>query len=588
METETQNNLISKDNKLANKNIKEPEEQFHNEKYKKKSDFPNFLLKLYQILENDEYKDIIQWGENGQFFIVKNVHDFTEKILPKYYKHNNYSSFIRQLNMYDFHKKKSSQNKHIFHHQNFVKGQKDLMKKIKRKSKKEKENVPICDNQLTKLKQKNLLPFSNINNAYNNINKNINIIKSSLSNDDDGNLSNSIHSLFEFSKRPCLPMEIPSLNNIDINNDINFEKYDKKENVNSINNVNNEIVMDVLNNNDKKITKKNLENSLNYLTNSIAINTQMEKELEIKIEKLSKQNEEFIMQNQKMLEEIVSKNNYNKKLEAVICFILEMIMSKPKIKNNSELKNILLSNPQNNTKIEGNNYINNLSLVNSASPKLEINGIFSKNDFNQSGEVLEPFQNFLNKYLEKSKNSRPFEGNKINNYNSQQISNYNNIFYNMDNNTKNKNILKRNLICSGDDNNNEQTNYLISKKRKRSASFNSILNNLNNGKNNVYSFNNKNINLLTNEKFEKMEEKKIDNESINNEVVNSDNNENNESFLSWNKSKNIFDIDLSQEEENKSDISEWNKDLLNNSQSSINDVIKNCISDNDVFYDINN
>ena len=150
METIIQNNIQEEDNNIEKENIKEPDNQIHNEKYKKKSEFPSFLLKLYQILENEEYKDIIQWGENGKFFVVKNIHDFTEKILPKYYKHNNYSSFIRQLNMYDFHKKKSGQNEHIFHHQYFIKDQKDLMKSIKRKSKKEKDKdiFPFLNNKL--------------------------------------------------------------------------------------------------------------------------------------------------------------------------------------------------------------------------------------------------------------------------------------------------------------------------------------------------------------------------------------------------------------------------------------------------------
>ena len=121
--------------KTINENNKVNEEQFHSEKYKKKSDYPNFLLKLYQILENDEYKDIIHWGDDGKYFIVKNLHDFTENILPKYYKHNNYSSFIRQLNMYDFHKRKSNPNEHIFEHKNFIKDKKELLKLIKMKMK---------------------------------------------------------------------------------------------------------------------------------------------------------------------------------------------------------------------------------------------------------------------------------------------------------------------------------------------------------------------------------------------------------------------------------------------------------------------
>lgn len=103
----------------------------------KKEDSPNFLLKLYTILETPEYQNIIHWSDNGKYFIVQNLHDFTENILNKFYKHNNYSSFVRQLNMYDFHKKRSNQNEHIFQHKLFTKGQKDLIPTIKRKNRKE-------------------------------------------------------------------------------------------------------------------------------------------------------------------------------------------------------------------------------------------------------------------------------------------------------------------------------------------------------------------------------------------------------------------------------------------------------------------
>lgn len=64
---------------------------------KKKSDLPNFLVKLYQILESNEHSSLIEWGDNGKFFIVKNLSEFTERVLPQYFKHNNFSSFVRQV-----------------------------------------------------------------------------------------------------------------------------------------------------------------------------------------------------------------------------------------------------------------------------------------------------------------------------------------------------------------------------------------------------------------------------------------------------------------------------------------------------------
>ena len=575
METSFKSNLNIDNIKEPKEDNKEVDEPFHCEKYKKKAEFSNFLLKLYQILENDQYKDIVQWGENGKYFIVKNIHDFTEKILPKYFKHNNYSSFIRQLNMYDFHKKKSSQNEHIFQHKNFIRNQKDLIKTIKRKSKKEKENIPFPDNQKVYSKHTDLVPISNLN-AFKNINNNINVKKSSLSIEDDLNLSNSVHSLFENNKRTNLPMDITYSNNFDnINNNmaINNDNLLKKENVNNNNNINIEKNLDGLNESDKKITKKNLEKLMNYLTGQIQLNVEMEKQLEIKIERLSKQNEDFMNQNKKMLEEIISKSEYNKKLETVICFILEMIMTKPKIKNNAELKNLFLSHEPNNKKKDDNNSIDNLSIVNFSNPK---NSFFQKNDFSQSGDILEPFQNFLAKYLEKSKNQ--------NNYDNPQIFKYNNnIYYDMKNNSNNTNILKRNLLCSGNENTKTDSNCLIQKKRKRSGSLDSILSELSNGSKVVYS-----NECNPNEDMEKIEEKKIDNENINkNNILENSSNTNNDSLCSWNKSKDVFDIDFNQEE-NKSDISDWNKDLLNNSQTSLNDLYScNMNKVNDVFSDIN-
>ncbi|XP_063288227.1 heat shock factor protein 3-like [Pelobates fuscus] len=103
---------------------------------------PAFLVKLWTLVEDPTNADVIAWNWNGQNFCILDEQRFSKEILPKYFKHNNLSSFIRQLNMYGFRKVMNLESGLVnsdrataieFQHPCFKKGRAELLEFIKRK-----------------------------------------------------------------------------------------------------------------------------------------------------------------------------------------------------------------------------------------------------------------------------------------------------------------------------------------------------------------------------------------------------------------------------------------------------------------------
>ncbi|EGW03254.1 Heat shock factor protein 2, partial [Cricetulus griseus] len=99
---------------------------------------------------------------NGQSFLVLDEQRFAKEILPKYFKHNNMASFVRQLNMYGFRKvvhidsgiiKQERDGPVEFQHPYFKQGQDDLLENIKRKIVQFIVTL-VQNNQLVSLKRK--------------------------------------------------------------------------------------------------------------------------------------------------------------------------------------------------------------------------------------------------------------------------------------------------------------------------------------------------------------------------------------------------------------------------------------------------
>uniref|UniRef100_A0A914M6X1 HSF-type DNA-binding domain-containing protein n=2 Tax=Meloidogyne incognita group TaxID=654580 RepID=A0A914M6X1_MELIC len=106
---------------------------------------PAFLVKLWNIVEGQAYKDIVCWDESGLSFHIMDPYAFCSNVLPQYFKHKNLNSLVRQLNMYGFRKNtpidrsglaraESDQDHLEFAHPYFRRDHPHLLMNIKRKA----------------------------------------------------------------------------------------------------------------------------------------------------------------------------------------------------------------------------------------------------------------------------------------------------------------------------------------------------------------------------------------------------------------------------------------------------------------------
>ena len=137
-----------------------------------------FLEKLFNILEDPNNNQIIHWNEDGTRVIISDPIKFTLNILPKNFNHTNYSSFVRQLNLYGFSKKSNIYNstEEQFFNENF-KSKKDI-KEIKNIKRIKKSNIILDRIKKENSDEKKIEDFKKLIESGNiNIKSNIKILK---------------------------------------------------------------------------------------------------------------------------------------------------------------------------------------------------------------------------------------------------------------------------------------------------------------------------------------------------------------------------------------------------------------------------
>lgn len=94
---------------------------------------PNFPAKMMAILSRPDLSHIVSWLPHGRSWKVHKPREFECKVIPTYFEHSKFSSFIRQANGWGFRRMISKgPDRNSYYHEMFLRGQPHLIKLMKR------------------------------------------------------------------------------------------------------------------------------------------------------------------------------------------------------------------------------------------------------------------------------------------------------------------------------------------------------------------------------------------------------------------------------------------------------------------------
>ena len=93
---------------------------------------PNFPAKMHAILNRDDFCDVISWLPHGRAWRVLKPKQFEQQVIPMFFEHTKFSSFVRQANGWGFRRITQGRDRNSYYHPLFLRGLPHLAKRMKR------------------------------------------------------------------------------------------------------------------------------------------------------------------------------------------------------------------------------------------------------------------------------------------------------------------------------------------------------------------------------------------------------------------------------------------------------------------------
>jgi hypothetical protein len=95
----------------------------------------SFPLKLHTVLDQvevDGFAHVISWQPHGRCFVIHKPREFTDVVMPRYFRQTKLTSFQRQLNLYGYQRITRGNDSGGYYHELFLRGRLNLCKRMVR------------------------------------------------------------------------------------------------------------------------------------------------------------------------------------------------------------------------------------------------------------------------------------------------------------------------------------------------------------------------------------------------------------------------------------------------------------------------